>query len=275
MWGRARRPRRKVVILRPIIAPATLATDLYRAAYLPVVELWQNALAPIEAEYRRSLAALTADSPADLGAQLDQTDGEFLRLVQTLRLRLDQWTLRVEGWQRGKWRGAVLSATGVDIGTMIGPQDVRETLAAAIERNVALIKSVSDEARARIADAVFRGLNQRRPADEVAKDIQGYVGMAQDRARRIAADQIVKLGSSLAAERRREAGIDVWMWRHSAKRHPREWHLARNGVLYSENPAMQGREVNGQVVHKPPQATDLPGQPPFCGCVEQAVLVLD
>lgn len=267
--------RRKSVRLRDIVPPATLATDLYRSAYAPVVQAWSEAADRIIAEYARTLAQITHDAPADVQGQVDQAASLLQRLILSLTPSLRRWALRVEGWYRGKWRGAVLSATGVDLQTMIGPEDVRDTLEATIARNVALVRNVSDQAQARIADAVFRGLTQRLPANDVAKEIRGAVDMARTRARNIAADQLSKLSGALADERRREAGLPIWEWVHSGKRHPRSWHLARNGNYYSDDPGAVGTEVDGKTVNAPPEESDRPSRPPFCGCRSLGVVVFE
>ena len=97
--------------------------------------------------------------------------------------------------------------------------------------------------------------------------------MARDRSQRIAADQLSKLTGALADERRREAGLSTWEWVHSGKRHPRSWHVQRNGRYFSEDKAMIGREVDGKTVEAPPSADDLPSRPPYCGCRSRSVLV--
>lgn len=275
MARRARNVRRKAITLRDMAPPAVLATDLYRAVYAPVVALWTRTAERVIAEYERSLSAITTDAPVDVQALLDQADGEFQRLLILLNAALSDWSLRVESWQRGKWRGAVLSATGVDLGTLIGPEDARETLEQYIEWNTALLKDVSAQARQRIGSAAFTGLTQRLPARDVAKQIREATGMARDRSQRIAADQMSKLSSALAAERRREAGLDVFEWRHSLKRHPRADHVARNGNYYSESASRIGTQVDGKTVQAAPPKGDRAGEPPYCGCRELSVLIFE
>jgi SPP1 gp7 family putative phage head morphogenesis protein len=142
---------------------------------------------------------------------------------------------------------------------MLGPEDVRETLETIIARNVSLVRDVSEQARARIGDAVFRGLTERTPAREVASQVREAVAMSRRRSINIASDQLTKISSSLDSERMQQAGIEQWKWMHSGKLHPREEHKARNGKLYSFS--------------KPP--ADMPGQLPFCGCRKLAVVELD
>lgn len=267
---RTRNPRRKTVTIRDIAPPSTFAGDLYRTGYAPVVALWAQTAERLAAEYARTLAAQTTDSPADLESTLDAADREFGLLSIILTPALERWALQVERWYRGKWRNAVLSATGVDLRTMMGASDVRKTLGATINWNVALVKDVSAEARRRMASIVYDGLRGNKPARDVAKALRESVGLSRKRSIRIASDQLAKLTSGLADERRREAGIDKWQWRHSQKAHPRADHIARNGKIYSDDPKGVGQVVNGQAVLAPPE--DGVGQLPFCGCRSQSVL---
>ncbi|WP_375178191.1 hypothetical protein [Sphingobium yanoikuyae] len=273
MARRQRNVRRSSVTIRDIEPPATFATDLYRSCYMPVVNAWANALPRINAAYERSLSELTQDSPADVRAEIDGAAEAINRLILILTPQVRDWALRVEKFVRTRWRGAILSAVGVDLDVVMGPEDARETLETVLERNVALIRDVSAQAQGRISDAVFRGLSERRPARDVAKDIRAVVDMGRDRSIRIASHQLSALSSDLARERRRDAGLEVFAWHHSRKLHPRTEHQRRDGNLYTENPALVGKKVDGRTVLAAPQASDRAGIPPYCGCRERAVLV--
>jgi SPP1 gp7 family putative phage head morphogenesis protein len=253
---RTRRTRKKSATFRDIPPSTALANDLYATCYAPVVAAWTAATPAIMAEYERTLAAITTDTPADLGAQINEVENGIARLFITIRPLLERLILRTELWHRGKWRGAALSATGVDVGTLIGPDAVRGTLGAAIERNVGLIKDISAQARNRITDSVFRGLQQRRPARDVAKEIRQATGMARDRSVRVASDQLAKITEALSDERRREAGLDKWEWKWSGKQNGRPEHIARDGKIYSDADAPEDR----------------PGELPFCGCRSLSVI---
>lgn len=256
---RKRNIRRRSIVLRDIVPPGTLATNLYLAAYKPMLDVWQQAMPRIMAQYERTLASMTTDSPADVQGEINGANELLQRLILLLRPNMRDWAVRVEEWQRGKWRGAVLSATGVDPQTLIGPEDAQETLETIVEWNVNLVRDVSDQARQRISNAVFDGLTNRTPAREVAAKIQEATGMAKRRSVAIASDQLTKLTSALASERRREAGIDKWRWKHSRKLRPREEHKARDGKVYTDETAPQ----------------DLPGRLPYCACRELAVIEFD
>lgn len=273
MTRRAKNPRRTVIPIRPIKAQATQATNLWQSAFRPVVQAWEAALPAILVEYERTLAQMTTDSPADVEARIGQAEAEAQSIVLRVSIALERWAAAVERWHRRRWAANVLSATSVDLSTMIGAGDMRMTLEAAIARNTGLIKSVSDETRRRVGDAVFRGLQNRTPSRDVARQLRETVRIERRRALRIASDQNVKITSALNEERRRQAGIMAWQWVHSDKRNPRPDHEARDGNLYSDQPSDTGREYQGRTVRKAPE--DKPGELPFCGCTSRAVLILE
>jgi SPP1 gp7 family putative phage head morphogenesis protein len=253
------KPRAKEIVMRPVNVPATMASDLYASAYAPIIKAWEAAIPIIMEQYERSLAEVMQDSPADIGSILSGVENEAARIVLTIRLRLRDWAMRVERLHRSKWSATVATATGVQIGTMIGPEGAKVPVASAIERNVGLIRSISEQARTRIGQAIFDGIQRRQSAREVAKVLREAVGMGRKRALNVASDQMVKLASALNEERRREVGIDTFEWVHSGKAHPRPEHKARNGRRYSDDEAPD----------------DMPGELPFCGCTSRAVLSLE
>ena len=273
MTRRAKNPRRTAIPIRPIKAQATQATNLYQSSYRPVVQAWEASLPAILAEYERTLTQMTTDSPADVEARIGQAEAEAQSIVLRVSIALERWARLAELFHRRRWVANVLSATSVDLSTMIGAGDMRMTLEAAIARNTGLIKSVSDETRRRVGDAVFRGLQNRTPSRDVARQLREAVGIERRRALRIASDQNVKIASALNEERRRQAGVDSTRWVHSGKLHPREDHLARDGKYYTENAARVGQEYQGKIIRKAP--ADRAGQLPFCGCSEAALLVFE
>jgi SPP1 gp7 family putative phage head morphogenesis protein len=272
MLRRSRNPRRSQIILRPIVPTATMAGDLYAAAYKPIILAWQRGIEAIGARYETVLpihdsihaparTIYANDSIFDLDSILASIEGELQRLVLAITPGLRDWAIRAEGWQRGKWRGAVLTATGIDTGTLLAPSDVSETVEAFLSRNVGLIRSVSDEARARFSDIVLRNYQARTPARQVAKEMVEAVGLSRKRALRISADQNSKMAARLDQARQEQAGITSFKWHHSLKKHPRAPHVAHDGKVYrwDDLPLLDGKP-------------DRPGDAPFCGCRAQAVL---
>lgn len=266
--ARARSRKRGRRTFRPITPTSALAADL-AAIYLPVVREWQAAIDPLLAEYERTLAAITTDSAADMQRVVEQTESGLLRLFLTLAPRLRDWALRVERWHRDKWIGAALSASGIDLSTLLTVGDVQETVGTVVARNVELVRNVSDQARSRMADIVFRGVQQRKAARDVAAELRESVAMSRRRALNIAADQAQKLTSELDTQRMAQAGVEKFKYFHSGKVHPRSWHLKRDGRIYDLE---TWKEIGGDDVI---EVGDRPGEPPFCGCKKLAVIEWD
>lgn len=257
---RTRNIRRKSITLGEVAAPQMLATDLYQSCYRPIVDLWAAASKRIANEYARTLASMTTDAPADVQREIDAADSVAQRLFFTLTPSLRSWTLKVERAIRTRWIRQVYSATSVDLSTRLGPEDVTETLETIIARNAALVKNVSDQIQGRISDSVYRGLNARAPAREVAKEINEAVALGRKRSLRIAADQLSKASSVLAEERQRQAGIDQVIWVSSHKKNARPHHAARDGKRFYLD---SKKAVDGSETVDP---SDWVGIPPWCGC---------
>jgi hypothetical protein len=267
--------RRKAITFAPISitkAQQSSLAKINRAILAP----WLGARERITEAYARELArVLATDSIDDLAGLFADLAAQVERLVLELTPAMRDWAFRVEQVHRGKWARTVLAGADVEVGYLIGPNDAQESIGQFLARNTALVKDTATQAQGRISDAVFRGLQARKPAREVGREIADALGMARRRADRIAADQAVKLSAALDAQRQREAGLTVWRWNHSGKLHPREWHRDRDGNLYADDKADQGKLANGDVVAEPPEPDDQPGVPPFCGCVRQGVLVFE
>ncbi|MET0439197.1 MAG: phage minor head protein [Devosia sp.] len=282
--------RRKQIVLREIVPTATNAGNLYRAAYKPIIEAWERAIERIGAEYARSvpvrdsvvvlhrqsagqvieplLPATINDSLFDLESLLASLGDELSRLVLSITPSLREWAVQTERWHRSRWRGNVLTATGVDISTMLLAGEQPQSVAEAIAWNVSLIKDVSEQTRSRVSSAVFAAFRARLQVRDLAKELSEIVGASRIRARGIAADQLSKLSGALDTERMNEAGLDRWKYRHGGKLHARPWHRARDGKIYS---LKTNKQIGGDDDIK---AGDAPSEPPWCSCRKQGIIDL-
>lgn len=264
--------KRRDVVLRPIIPTTAAATDL-AAIYAPAWQIWADNIDRILVGYDPqplpTADALTIDTADQVQAAISAVANEFLTIL-TARIApgLRQWAVKAERVHRTRWSAAIKAGVGVDLDMMLSAQPVAETLETWLARNVALVTNVSDVTRGKIADAVFRGYERRGPVREVAKEIREYTGMGRGRAVRIASHQNSSLSATLDTERMAEAGLDFAKWRHSAKRFPRQDHLARDGKIYNIRTGKE-RDGDGSV-----PADDRPGMKPACGCRFQAWIPL-
>lgn len=251
--------KRRETTFAPILTTQAQHNTLARIEHR-ALDPWYGSRDRVMEIYARELERrLQTDAIDELTSLFAQLGDEVSRLILDLTPAMQQWAIGLELWHRGKWARTVLAGTDVDISTLIGPTDSLESIETFMARQTALIRDISDQARARIADIVYRGLQNRIPSRDVGKQISEALSMARRRANRIAADQATKLAAALDRQRQREAGLDHWKWKHSGKLHFRPEHKRRDGNIYTDETAPE----------------DEPGELPFCGCVRQGVLIID
>lgn len=245
--------RKRPLTLRAIKTTKEQARALYRL-YTPVMDVWSRGAAErIIPAYEATLRTFTGDSPADIEAEIAAVDGEAVRVTFDFRAFFQEWAQQLLRWHIGRIGSQLTYATGIDVTTQLGP--ATGTIEDFLARNTALIRDVSDQTRGRIADIVFRGVQQQTPVRDIAKEINEAVGLGRKRSLRIATDQTVKLSGALDALRGIELGASGYDWQHSSKLHYRQVHKDRDGKYFAF-----GSEVD---------RTDPPGYAPFCGCVRR------
>jgi SPP1 gp7 family putative phage head morphogenesis protein len=256
---RAGRTRQSELVLAAIVPPVGLERDL-RAVHMQIVHGWSKLYREeIAPEYAATIGEGVRDTPADVQEETDDAAATMNRLVLTLGPVLEDWVVRVEKWHRTRL-GQLFTASGVRLDTLLGRGDVARTLESVLAENLALIRSLNEQMRNDISGTVFRGLTNRSTATEVAREIRKLTGVATNRAKLIASDQLQKLTSRLDQERQEQLGIREFQWAHSGKKHPRPHHKARDGVRFKWN----------SVVAR----TDPPGRAIRCGCKARAVVKL-
>lgn len=259
--------KRKYIEMREIRVTQAQINELARL-YMPVVVAWKvGARDRIMPAYRLALEqsdvndALTRDDVNQLEASVDSTDGFAVRAVLAFKARFKLWETKFQQWHMQSFVSRLLYASNVNLKTQLHGNDVKNTMEQVAARNAALIRDVSDQARGRISDIVFRGLQNRTPAADVGREIADAVDMARGRANRIAADQTQKLSATLDKDRQLQVGMESFRWIHSRKKHPRAEHVERNDKVFRWDSDV------GE--------NDPPGQAPFCGCVSLGLLEMD
>lgn len=251
--------RRNRIVLRAISPTKTQADDLYRV-FRPVTDTWdRECRLRLMPEYSRTLSQMQTDSIIDLEAIIRFIDDLVSGIIAAeISAGITRWSSRMSSWHLARFIANLKYATNVDLSTILGSSGSHETLRDFLARNTALIRDVSDQTRGRVSDIVFRNLQIRTPARDVAREISEATGLGRKRAMRIAADQTQKISASLDRQRMIDIGITKFEWLHSMKLHPRAEHVARNGEIFA---------WNSEVAR-----TDPPGYAPFCGCKAKGVI---
>lgn len=242
--------RKRPLTLRPIFPTKAQERSLYQA-YMRVLNVWrEGARDRILPAYAASLSVLTNDAAADIAAEIAATEDGAVRAVFDFSSWFTGWADQLVLWHVNRIGSQLTYATNVDLTSSLG--SAGDTVDDFLQRNTALVRNVSDQARGRIADIVFRGLQERRPIRDVGKEINEALGLGRARSLRIASDQTAKLSAALDMQRQLELGFDAFVWAHSGKLHYRPEHKARDGSVFSWTSEVA--------------ITDPPGRLPFCGC---------
>ena len=262
---------------RVITPRASDTSDLLRL-YTPIINRWRDSAARSMTAYATALAT---GELAGLSEEDKETAAEIAALLTLIPF--DQFFARMEVWHRTKWLSSVAAATGVDARFMTAPvrgapapvnrqqrraaasgvvaaaRAVRVTpvglqvsgltgidkaVADAVAANVALVRSVSDDTRARIANAVIGGVRSGKSATDVAREINVGLRMSSKRARRIADNEVAKATKAFTRARMVEAGVERAAWQHTPQENPRIAHLRRHGEVYAlDDPIWAGLDA--------------------------------
>lgn len=261
----AGRYRTKTFELRGIKPTKTQQQDLQRL-YLAVTRGWQDRwFKRIRPLYTKTLKEIKATDASDLITdtvdevrfETQLSEQQMATVEAALKPRMRNWAAEVEKWHRARFVQAFTPA-GVNLTTLLSPNDVRELLESVLQENVSLIRSLNDQARNGISGTVFRGLQNRTPAREVARQIRKSNDIARRRAELIASDQLQKLTSRLDEERQKQAGGVKFKWQHSGKVNYRDYHKDRNGKVFYWSSSVAKDDPPGRAIN--------------CGCKARMIL---
>lgn len=191
-----------------------------------------------EREYRRLMRTIIRDARQVIiddilptyalsisdGAMI--TDGFFTTaadLVSSLKEKMRVAALRVAlsasilinseaRYLESKFVEGVKSNANTDISALVRPEDNSLLIRKIVERNTALINSLSDETAEKVLQAVvnaqIKGLSKTQLKDTLSK----ILGKQAKRADLIASDQLEKLAADIIADRAKQAGLNIYIW---------------------------------------------------------------
>lgn len=244
----------------------------------------------IEVEYGRALRSVVAaarDAVAPLLAQLPYlTASEAIAMIEEARRRVAamvphltqtvaRFATRTVDHQATQLDAQVRAVLGIGI-DMLGiarhtavpasvhmdartrPQAVDERVQGFITENVALIKSLGDTPLEEIEQMIARAFAAGARHETLASELIARFGVAEDRAKLIARDQIGKLNGRISADRHQRMGLTRFRWRDVGDNRVRPEHrklAAGNAVYEYANPPSEG----------------LPGEPILCRCHDEPI----
>lgn len=131
-----------------------------------------------------------------------------------------------------------------------------DRITAWVHENVALIKDLGDKPLREIERLVTRAHAAGNRHETLARDIAAKLGEAEDRARRIARDQIGKLNGRISADRHQRMGLTRFRWR-----------TCRDPKVRPTHRELEGKEF----FYTRPPLIGLPGQPICCRCHDEPI----
>lgn len=146
-------------------------------------------------------------------------------------------------------------------GMFVAPRSVSgitEAINSATSSALTQARSISQDARNRIQNAIAGGMRVNAPVEDVARDINEGLGKVRARAGRIAENELDNAVKAMTDARMAEAELDDAVWRHyTPKERARPTHLARQGMrLKVDDPRWNELML------------------PFCRCQKRPVLTI-
>lgn len=111
--------------------------------------------------------------------------------------------------------------------------------------NVNLINSIPDEFKTRLSSSLLSQLQAGASARDIIKNIRKTYPISENKARRIAFDQIGKFNGAIDKTRFEQMGVEKYKWNTQEDGRVRESHRALNGKIrtWDQSP-IPGEEIN-------------------------------
>lgn len=261
------RAKRKVA-LRPIGATVAYQTTL-RAIMLRII-----------GEARGFVASEVLPAAISARGQLQRKDlGWFQRAMRTLRDLLSGFvdgareevrraTETEEQRHRRRFHEAMRSAIGVGLAAAIVSEGIEAEVAAAAQRNVALIRGLADEMAKRVELVLIGAITLGTSNAEIAKLLTKEFGFSTNRAALIARDQAASFNGDLNRIRQTRMGVTEYQWSTSLDERVRG---NPEGRYPNARPSHYAREGETFRWNAPP-SDGHPGAAINCRCVARAVI---
>jgi SPP1 gp7 family putative phage head morphogenesis protein len=254
-------PRGKKKTLLPQISESLRAEQAYlkieRKMLLEMRNQIRDELIP-EAEREAARTRQTTDAMSE--SLWESVRALALSLAGTASRMVDR-VLSLESQRHtSKFIEAAQKALGVDLRAVVRQQDLDDLLSAVSIRNAALIRDLSQETVAKIAQKVTSSVLAGQGHQFLRTQIKEVFEVSDSRAKLIARDQTAKLNSDLNRFRQSQAGVDKYVWRTSMDERVRPRHKGLEGNTY------EWGEPTGAEEGLPP------GQPVQCRCVAQGIV---
>lgn len=248
------------------IRPSAAIEANYRARLDALIECLHRSLKRwIIAEYRRSQPAIVGlaqdRSPAEtLRATMQRLSRRWTRLFNAAAPKMASYFARSTQRRTDAAMKSILRKGGISVKFQMG-KAAEDVLAATINENVALIKSIAQQHLTQVEGIVMRGVQAGRDLHTIAAGLEDQLGVSKRRAAFISRDQSNKATGNIQRVRAMEIGIKQGIWVHSAGgKVPRRSHVkaGREKVKFDLSTGWYDPEVKKNII---------PGELINCRCV--------
>lgn len=162
----------------------------------------------------------------------DQLEAELAALLARSRQFIRGLLSKEADWTSDTFAANVRSLMGVDLAGVIRSEDLTDYLDAAVERNVALVKGLSDDGQKALRAAVTEAYLNGDSPERLQALIRKRLGFMKSRAELIAVDQMASVSSEVNEIRQRQAGVEEYIWETSRDERVRPRHRHLQGKTY-------------------------------------------
>jgi uncharacterized protein with gpF-like domain len=219
----------------------------YRNALLVRARWLEEHQGQILRELKQQTDAPGTDLRTKINAMRDAYLARFpIRMTQRLAKRFYQ---RINSYNEKEMNGA-FKALGIDLASELTKSGLKDFSNIAIQNQVNLIKSISDDYFDKIENLVYNGVMNGEDFETLGKKIQDATGATKKRAKFIARDQVSSINGSLSRLRAEQAGITSMQWvktKPSKTKNytPRQSHIDADGKIFDID---KGLKVDGKYI---------------------------
>ena len=134
-----------------------------------------------------------------------------------------------------------------------------------ISQNVNLIKSIPDYFLGKVKKTIEEGMSKGRSTSDMVEEIKLSTGVAENKAKLIARDQLGSIYGQVKKKRSEDLGLHSFKWRTMQDSRVRDTHEALEGRVFSWDTGAVGEGVEGTVRGK------CPGEDYQCRCVAEDI----
>lgn len=252
--------------LKPIRPNAGVEVAYHKALTSLIDEMDSSLTYWLKANYRKHEEQIAQDSAAnDLQSLLNKLTGRWRSKFNEVSRFLADKLVRGTGRHSDAALRKGLKEAGMTV--QFRPTGgVKNAMQAAVNENVALIKSIGEQHLNEVNQMVMRAVTRGSSLGELTEGLQHRFGVTKRRAAFIARDQNAKITSVINRQRQIEMGLYEAEWVHSSGgKHPRETHV-RAGRSRLRYDVRKGADVDGD------GKLIFPGELPNCRCSSRLIL---